>query len=84
MYTYSWLIIKLFQINDENVVEISAIKMLERSDKRKDRVEISTEQLVEASEEADQLTAKLGRNMRVVGWYHSHPHITVLPSAVGN
>lgn len=66
------------------MVEISAIKMLERSDKRKDRVEISTEQLVEASEEADQLTVKLGRNVRVVGWYHSHPHITVLPSAVGN
>lgn len=24
-----------------------------------------------------------GRPVRVVGWYHSHPHITVWPSHVG-
>ncbi len=33
-------------------------------------------------EEADRLTQEHGRNVRVVGWFHSHPHITVLPSAV--
>ncbi|XP_059478819.1 lys-63-specific deubiquitinase BRCC36-like [Neocloeon triangulifer] len=68
--------------NEDNVIEISAIKMLKRSDKRKDRVEISTDQLVAAAVEAEDLSKELGRVVRVVGWYHSHPHITVLPSAV--
>eukprot|EP00897_Mesotaenium_endlicherianum_P008040 jgi/Mesen1/7264/ME000373S06337 len=29
------------------------------------------------------LSASTGRTTRVIGWYHSHPHITVLPSHVG-
>ena len=29
------------------------------------------------------LARELQRPMRVVGWYHSHPHITVWPSHVG-
>ena len=28
------------------------------------------------------LAAETGRPLRVVGWYHSHPHITVWPSHV--
>ncbi|CAN1278668.1 Lys-63-specific deubiquitinase BRCC36 [Linum perenne] len=28
------------------------------------------------------MTAKTGRTTRVIGWYHSHPHITVFPSHV--
>ncbi|KAK7261903.1 hypothetical protein RIF29_28227 [Crotalaria pallida] len=28
------------------------------------------------------MTASTGRTTRVIGWYHSHPHITVLPSHV--
>jgi len=31
---------------------------------------------------ADSLGQKLKRPMRVIGWYHSHPHITVWPSHV--
>lgn len=57
--------------------------MLRRSDKRKDRVEISPEQLTNAAIQADKLTHELGQPMRVLGWYHSHPHITVWPSHVG-
>ena len=30
-----------------------------------------------------QLAAKLKRPIQVLGWYHSHPHITVWPSHVG-
>ncbi|KAB0352966.1 hypothetical protein FD754_017823 [Muntiacus muntjak] len=48
----------------------------------KDRVEISPEQLSAASTEAERLAELMGRPMRVVGWYHSHPHITVWPSHV--
>ncbi|XP_016169865.1 lys-63-specific deubiquitinase BRCC36 [Arachis ipaensis] len=53
-----------------------------RSDRRKDRVETNPEQLAAASALADRMTSSTGRTTRVIGWYHSHPHITVLPSHV--
>ena len=56
---------------------------MRRLDKKKDRVEISSEQLCEAAAEAERLQEILGRRMRVLGWYHSHPNITVFPSHVG-
>ncbi|EDL29223.1 BRCA1/BRCA2-containing complex, subunit 3 [Mus musculus] len=64
------------------IVHIHSVIILRRSDKRKDRVEISPEQLSAASTEAEMLAELTGRPMRVVGWYHSHPHITVWPSHV--
>ncbi|CAG9860829.1 unnamed protein product [Phyllotreta striolata] len=67
---------------EERVSNISACVILHRSDKQPDRVEISPEQLCTASMHADQLTKKLCKPMRVLGWYHSHPHITVWPSHV--
>lgn len=33
--------------------------------------------------QSHRLAELTGRSMRVVGWYHSHPHITVWPSHVG-
>ncbi|KAJ6810649.1 uncharacterized protein M6B38_283085 [Iris pallida] len=57
-----------------------------RSDRRKDRVETNPEQLAAASAEAEisiiLMTRTTGKTTRVIGWYHSHPHITVLPSHV--
>lgn len=53
-----------------------------RSDRRKDRVETNPEQLTAASVQAERMTLSTGRTTRVIGWYHSHPHITVLPSHV--
>ncbi|KFK42422.1 hypothetical protein AALP_AA2G254200 [Arabis alpina] len=53
-----------------------------RSDRQKDRVETNPEQLAAASAQADRMTIATGRTTRVIGWYHSHPHITVLPSHV--
>ena len=47
-----------------------------------DRVECSAEQMAECVKEADRLTQETGVHTRIVGWYHSHPHITVLPSHV--
>jgi len=61
---------------------ITACIVLHRSDKQPDRVEISPEQLCEASTYAEQLAHELKRPMQVLGWYHSHPHITVWPSHV--
>ncbi|KAK9744225.1 JAB1/Mov34/MPN/PAD-1 ubiquitin protease [Popillia japonica] len=70
------------EVDDRNVSHITACVILHRSDKQPDRVEISPEQLCTASTAAEQLTNKLKRPMRVLGWYHSHPHITVWPSHV--
>ncbi|CAA2979104.1 lys-63-specific deubiquitinase BRCC36-like [Olea europaea subsp. europaea] len=53
-----------------------------RSDRRKDRVETNPEQLVAASAYAERMTIATGVTTQVIGWYHSHPHITVLPSHV--
>ncbi|XP_014662474.1 PREDICTED: lys-63-specific deubiquitinase BRCC36-like [Priapulus caudatus] len=70
------------EVDENRVSHISAVMLLRRSDKRKDRVEISPEQLSNAAIHAEILTAELKRPMRVLGWYHSHPHITVWPSHV--
>eukprot|EP00198_Chlamydomonas_reinhardtii_P012677 XP_001702014.1 predicted protein [Chlamydomonas reinhardtii] len=53
-----------------------------RTDRRKDRVETSPEQMARCSAHAERLSRETGSRVRVVGWYHSHPHITVLPSHV--
>ncbi|KAK9955864.1 hypothetical protein ABG768_015711 [Culter alburnus] len=85
------------EVDTNRIVHIHSVIILRRSDKRKDRVEISPEQLSAASTEAEisfhilhmhyiyihyVLAEMTGRPMRVVGWYHSHPHITVWPSHV--
>ncbi|KZV56065.1 hypothetical protein F511_06082 [Dorcoceras hygrometricum] len=53
-----------------------------RSDRQKDRVETNPEQLTAASAQAERMSIATGITTRVIGWYHSHPHITVLPSHV--
>eukprot|EP00440_Ansanella_granifera_P065251 gb/GFBE01070761.1/.p1 GENE.gb/GFBE01070761.1/~~gb/GFBE01070761.1/.p1 ORF type:complete len:770 (+),score=160.10 gb/GFBE01070761.1/:1-2310(+) len=63
-------------------VRIWTSMTLVRNDKRPDRVEIAPEQLVQAVDAGEKLTGRVGRTTRVVGWYHSHPHITCLPSHV--
>ncbi|XP_022088114.1 lys-63-specific deubiquitinase BRCC36-like [Acanthaster planci] len=70
------------EIDTNRAVHIVSVIMLQRSDKRKDRVEISPEQLSMAASEAESLATLMGRPLRVIGWYHSHPHITVWPSHV--
>ncbi|KAJ8659903.1 hypothetical protein O0I10_004496 [Lichtheimia ornata] len=64
------------------LARIHAVSLLTRSDKRKDRVEIAPEQLHLAACAAEELSKKMDRTMCVIGWYHSHPHITVFPSHV--
>lgn len=74
----------LTQVDEEKCISyISSCLILRRSDKQADRVEISPEQLLSATAFAERLTIELGQLRRVVGWYHSHPHITVWPSRVG-
>ncbi|KAG2393423.1 hypothetical protein C9374_006954 [Naegleria lovaniensis] len=54
---------------------------LRRLDKRRDRVEISPEQLVHAAQMAEKLSIHT-HHSRVVGWYHSHPQFIHLPSTI--
>lgn len=70
------------EVDERHVSHVETVIMLRRSDKRKDRVEISPEQLCDAANRAEVMARLLGRPLRVMGWYHSHPHITIWPSHV--
>eukprot|EP00298_Acanthocystis_sp_HF-20_P025197 c37005_g1_i1.p1 GENE.c37005_g1_i1~~c37005_g1_i1.p1 ORF type:complete len:268 (-),score=86.52 c37005_g1_i1:59-793(-) len=72
------------QVNSqgEKVSMIWAVSQLMRSDKKADRVEVLPEQILRGQQLAEELTRTTGKKMRVVGWYHSHPHITLQPSHV--
>ncbi|KAJ3046310.1 BRCA1 BRCA2-containing complex, subunit 3 [Rhizophlyctis rosea] len=61
---------------ENQIAKVDKCIFMTRKDKRKDRVEISSEQLSAAMAEAEKLETQ------VVGWAHSHPHITVFPSHV--
>lgn len=68
---------------NEVVCKIFLSMVLIRSDKRKDRVEIPPELMAGVSAEVDKIKGQIGiDDLQVVGWYHSHPHITALPSHV--
>jgi len=64
-------------------VSVSALSIPPRGEIKKDRVEIMSEDLVNAMEDAKHFSRLKGANLNVIGWYHSHPHITVWPSNVG-
>ena len=71
---------------DNSIVYVRRVIALQRKDKKKDRVEIGFENLALAPTIAEKLSMSSSEGMqeslRVVGWYHSHPHITVFPSHV--
>ncbi|XP_070000674.1 lys-63-specific deubiquitinase BRCC36 isoform X1 [Penaeus vannamei] len=76
------LLVGQFSEGNEVTCDIYSAVTLRRSDKRKDRVEISPEMLIEAQQKAEQMSASSGQELHIVGWYHSHPHITVWPSDI--
>ena len=63
---------------EDDILMFSAMKVIRRLTKQKDRVEFDNRDLIAGSEFAESLPGSL----RVLGWYHSHPHITVHPSHV--
>ncbi|VDN97007.1 unnamed protein product [Rodentolepis nana] len=65
----------------EGYIQIYAAKPCTRANKQLDRVEVNDIELARGIEDADKLKKILGRNIAVLGWYHSHPHITVHPSS---
>ena len=76
-------VLQITEEGDAAVVQVFSLYMMRRLDKQPDRVEISPEQLSSGAIEAESLSERMGRTVQVVGWYHSHPHITVWPSHVG-
>jgi BRCA1/BRCA2-containing complex subunit 3 len=70
------------QIDDKYVMNIISTLSLTRNCKEKDRVEFDEIQISKACEVADSISKKQKISVNVVGWYHSHPKITIPPSAV--
>ncbi|XP_046681045.1 lys-63-specific deubiquitinase BRCC36-like isoform X1 [Homalodisca vitripennis] len=66
----------------KKTVYIYSMKIPHRLDKKKDRVEISIDQLLATRDYAEKLSQQLKKEVTVIGWFHSHPHITVWPSHV--
>ncbi|KAM3179076.1 hypothetical protein ACTXT7_001296 [Hymenolepis weldensis] len=71
----------LFAEECEKHIQIYSAKPCPRITHQPDRVEMRDEDLASGIQEADRLQALLGRNIKVLGWYHSHPHTTVHPSS---
>lgn len=65
------------KMDTTRIVDIHSVIILRHSDKTKDRVEISPEQLSAASIERS--AEETGHFLRVVGWYHPCPHDTIWP-----
>lgn len=78
----------LGHVDQNNIAIIRRSLVLQRKVKKKDRVEISYESLALASTIAEQLSdadsseGMQKQPLRILGWYHSHPHITCFPSHV--
>jgi JAB1/Mov34/MPN/PAD-1 ubiquitin protease len=64
------------------VLELGYSSAYKRRILLQDRVECSGTQMADVALQAEKITEETGRTTRVVGWYHSHPHITVQPSHV--
>uniref|UniRef100_A0A7S3LKV0 MPN domain-containing protein n=1 Tax=Aplanochytrium stocchinoi TaxID=215587 RepID=A0A7S3LKV0_9STRA len=58
------------------VAIVYKICALPRADRKKDRVEVSDQDLVKVQQQHQ------GTGINVIGWFHSHPHITIKPSHV--
>jgi BRCA1/BRCA2-containing complex subunit 3 len=62
--------------SNDTIASIERSIVLTRKDRQKDRVEVSYDHLAMASTVAESLSHVDQSEMRVIGWYHSHPHIT--------
>jgi BRCA1/BRCA2-containing complex subunit 3 len=69
-------------ITGDQVITILSTTSISRKCKEKDRVEFDEMQIAKASELADTLSKEHNAEINIVGWYHSHPKITVPPSNV--
>lgn len=64
------------------VLRVVTSAMFPRHDRTATRVEFSAENLAAGAAEAEALSAASGDALKVVGWFHTHPNITIHPSHV--
>jgi BRCA1/BRCA2-containing complex subunit 3 len=81
-YEVMGLLLGDWEDEEHSSVVIEHALVLTRTEKKNDRVDVEPEQLVMGMRIAEKIGANIGRSTRIVGWYHSHPHITVLPSHI--
>jgi len=67
---------------DKTRLFISSIVITPRKVKEDSRVEIDPAILLQGSEAAEKLKEETGKPIQCIGWYHSHPKITIPPSHV--
>lgn len=66
----------------KNTINIFSTLCLTRKCKQKDRVEFDEIQIAQAVEIAEEIHKENKIQANVIGWYHSHPKITIPPSNV--
>ncbi|KAL7063125.1 hypothetical protein AAHC03_01216 [Spirometra sp. Aus1] len=72
----------LVGVNDGLETSVITVIPLPRTSEQSDRVEISGAELAGCIDKCEELSKDLETPVSVVGWYHSHPHITPFPSHV--
>ena len=72
----------LFGNAQESTVHVWGSVNLKRNCKEKDRVEVEDIQLSAAMDKAESLSQQIGQTSNLIGWFHSHPNITIFPSHV--
>ncbi|CAG0915879.1 unnamed protein product [Notodromas monacha] len=79
---FSAVEVQIVENNGDVVAHIQFAPSLVRTERLSDRVEIDPDRLVEGSALAEQESESSKEDVRVLGWYHSHPKITALPSKI--
>uniref|UniRef100_A0A0X3P0H6 Lys-63-specific deubiquitinase BRCC36 n=2 Tax=Schistocephalus solidus TaxID=70667 RepID=A0A0X3P0H6_SCHSO len=67
---------------DGNTTSVITVFPLQRTSQQSDRVDISAAELAGCIEKCEDISKYMKCPVSVVGWYHSHPHITPFPSHV--
>lgn len=72
----------LFGSFTSSAVNVWGSLNVKRNCKEKDRVEVEDVQLSSAMDKAEILSNEIRQQSNLIGWFHSHPNITVFPSHV--
>ena len=72
----------LFGGVENKTVSVWGCLNLKRNCKEKDRVEVEDIQLSSAMDKAEELSQQINQKSNLIGWFHSHPNITIFPSHV--
>uniref|UniRef100_A0A0X3PMD7 Lys-63-specific deubiquitinase BRCC36 n=1 Tax=Schistocephalus solidus TaxID=70667 RepID=A0A0X3PMD7_SCHSO len=68
--------------NEAHETSVITVIPLQRTSQLSDRVNISEVELAGCIDKCEEISKDMKSPVSVVGWYHSHPHITPFPSHV--